>query len=364
MGKRKRSDRSDSDVVDKVFKKLKRLMKTRTRRISSSDSEEKTEETKPSSPLYSPSNQSNHRYWDIQASDQAIPDEILPEAPVEEPASDQGTELDPDILQLLGSDPTQEKSFRENLHKDLATRWKHILTNGLPKDEKVELLKQYLPAENCTYMKPPVLNPEIKSALSDINVKRDSYSEQKQYQMSSCLSAIGKALNLALTQIDISPEIVKTLSDAGRILCDTHHRESLSRRFAIVNSISKHKREVIKNTKIDEHLFGSNLSEHLKSSKAISMSASELRFNNGKSNQLRSQPSTSTRNRGTLNARGTPRATAAETRVYPGQYRHPPPPPPPMAMAPRAPAPPREYRRAPPATISHRARSYPQTRRR
>ncbi|KAL4714957.1 hypothetical protein ACJJTC_003108 [Scirpophaga incertulas] len=338
MGKRKRSDRSDSDVVDKVFKKLKRLMKTRTRRISSSDSEEKTEETKPSSPLYSPSNQSNHRYWDIQASDQAIPDEILPEAPVEEPASDQGTELDPDILQLLGSDPTQEKSFGENLHKDLATRWKHILTNGLPKAEKVELLKQYLPAENCTYMKPPVLNPEIKSALSDINVKRDSYSEQKQYQMSSCLSAI------------------------GRILCDTHYRESLSRRFAIVNSISKHKREVIKNTKIDEHLFGSNLSEHLKSSKAISMSASELRYNSGKSNQLRSQPNTSTRNRGTLNAQGTPRATAAETRVYPGQYRHPPPPP--MAMAPRAPAPPREYRRAPPATISHRARSYPQTRRR
>ncbi|KAL4717307.1 hypothetical protein ACJJTC_017194 [Scirpophaga incertulas] len=299
MGKRKRSDRNDSDVVDKVFKKLKRLMKIRTRRISSSDSEEKTEETKPSSSWYSPSNQSHHRYWDIQASDQAIPG----------------------------------KSFNHN-YPDA----RHVWISYLPISFKYN-----------TYMKPPVLNPEIKSALSDINVKRDSYSEQKQYQMSSCLSAIGKALNLALTQIDISPEIVKTL---GWILCDTHYRELLSRRFAIVNSLSKHKRKVIKNTKIDEHLFGSNLSEHLKSSKAISMSAAELRFNSGKSNQLRSQPSTSTRNRGTLNARGTPRATAAETRVYLGQYRHPPPPPP------------REYRRAPPATISHRARSYPQTRRR
>lgn len=83
-------------------------------------------------------------------------DEIPIEAPVEE------EELDPDILDLLGSDPTQEKSFAENLHKDIATRWKYILTNRLSKEEKIVLLKQYLPAENCTYMKAPILNPEIK----------------------------------------------------------------------------------------------------------------------------------------------------------------------------------------------------------
>lgn len=294
-----------------------------------------------------------------------ITDEVPTEAqPIEDEI--ENDDLDPDILQLLGSDPTQAKSFGDNLHKDLATRWKYILTNGLPKEEKVDLLKQYLPAENCTYMRAPILNPEIKSALSDINIKRDSYSEQKQNQMASCISAIGKALNLALTQKDNIPqEVIKTLSDAGRILCDTHHRESLSRRFAIVNSITKQKRETIKNTKIDEHLFGSNLSEHLKSSKAITMSASELRFNSARFNQPRSQPSNAARNPGALNARGAPRAPAAETRVYPGQYRRPPAPP---APAPEPTYASRDYRRAPPPpTPATRARSryyQQQTRRR
>lgn len=263
----------------------------------------------------------------------------------EEGTGGENYELDQDILQLLGSDPTQNKSFGDNLHKDLVTRWKHILINGLPKDEKVDILKQYLPAENCTNMKAPVLNPEIKSALSENIVKRDLYSEQKQNQMSSCISAIGKALNLALSPTNNIPQdIIKTLSDAGRLLCDTHYRESLSRRFAIVNSLSKQKREIIKNTKIEDQLFGSNLSEHLKSSKAISISASELKLstNNSKYNQPRrgQLSSSATRYPAALNARGAPRASAAEPRVYPSQNRRQLPP----SSAPR------DHRRAPTTT--------------
>lgn len=250
-------------------------------------------------------------------------------------------------MELLGSNPAQNKSFGDKLHKDLAIRWQHILINGLPKDEKVDLLKQYLPAENCAYMKAPTLNLEIKSALSEVHAKRDSYSEQKQNQMASCIAAIGKALNLALSHTgDVPQDIIKTLSDAGRLLCDTHYRESISRRYAIVNVLSKQKRETIKNTKIDDKLFGSNLSEYLKSSKAISQSASELRFKTQRPLQ----------NNTTLNARGAPRASAAEPRVYPGQpRRHPPPPPPP----PPAPAQ-REYHRG----TTARPRNYPQPRRR
>ncbi|XP_059058086.1 bromodomain-containing protein 4-like [Achroia grisella] len=280
---------------------------------------------------------------------------------------EENDELDPDILQLLGSDPTQDKTFGENLHKDLAMRWKHILTNGIPKEEKANLLKEYLPAENCIPMKAPVLNPELKSALSDTSLKKDSYSEQKQNQMSSCISAIGKALNLALTQVENTPqEIIKTLSDAGRLLCDTHYRESLSRRFTIVNSISKQKREIIKNTKIDEYLFGSNLSEHLKTSKVISTSASELRFStqiSNRSSQYRSQPRTT--RQGALNGRGAPRTTYAEPRVYPGQSRHSVPlqPAPPLQPPPPPARGPRDRRTAlPPPT--QRSRSYPQQTRR
>lgn len=106
-------------------------------------------------------------------------------------------------------------------------------------------------------MKAPMLNPELKSALSDSNIKKDSYSEQKQNQMASCISAIGKALNVALSQTENIPQNIP---------------QSLSRRFTIINAISKQKRDILKNTKIDEYLFGSNLSDYLKSTKAITMS--------------------------------------------------------------------------------------------
>lgn len=245
--------------------------------------------------------------------------------------------LNNEILDLLGADHSQKVVYGENLHKDVASRWNHILLNGLPKEEKTDILKLYLPAENCLFMKAPKINAEIKSAIPEAVYKKDAYNESKQNQMASCLSALGKALNLALHQGNTIPqEIIKHLSDAGRILCDTHYRESLTRRFNIINSLSKQKRDVIKNTKIDEHLFGADLCNHLKSSKEISKSAAELRpykyNNNQASTSSARRPPTS------LNARGWPRApvAAAEQRAYPqpsATARRPPPPPPPAARA-------------------------------
>ncbi|KAJ0174470.1 hypothetical protein K1T71_009578 [Dendrolimus kikuchii] len=133
MGKRKRSN---SDIVDRVLKKVKKLVNTKRRRLISSSSSSSSEEDNSVSSAHLHSH-----YSEAQANE-------IPPAPFEEQFIAENTELDPEILQLLGSDPTENKSFGENLHRDLATRWKHILTNGLPKDDKIDLLKQYLPAEN------------------------------------------------------------------------------------------------------------------------------------------------------------------------------------------------------------------------
>ncbi|CAG9137648.1 unnamed protein product [Plutella xylostella] len=240
---------------------------------------------------------------------------------------EENSQLDPEVLDLLGSDPTQIKEFGDDLHKEVANRWKHILLNGLTKEEKSELSKHYLPAENCAFIRPPKLNPEVKSALHDLNIKKDAYSEKKQDVMASCLSAIGKALNMTLTERHSDPELIKILSDAGRLLCDIHHRESVSRRFAIINAVNKSKRDTIKNTKIDHNLFGSNLTEHLKTSKAISVSASELRYNSSNHQHRAQLNTTMPRSQPALNVRGAPRAPVAEPRAYPRQPRRPPPPP-------------------------------------
>lgn len=233
--------------------------------------------------------------------------------------------LDPDILQLLGEDPTTQKNYGENLHKDIASRWTHILANGLSKDTQLELIKSYLPPENCPTIRAPKLNLEIKAALLETNIKKDFYSQCKQNQLASCLAAIGQVLNWALSSNSTLPqEIIKCLSDAGRLVCDTHYKESQSRRYAVLNTLNRNIRDTVKNTIIDEHLFGSALSEHIKSSKVINRTGSEIK-------QRVQRPAyrapIGTQLRGSLNLRGAPpprvAAPAVEPRSTPASRRPP-----------------------------------------
>ncbi|KAI8423704.1 hypothetical protein MSG28_012736 [Choristoneura fumiferana] len=258
-------------------------------------------------------------------------------------------DLEQDILDILGDDPSTGNPYGENLHKDIASRWQNILVNGLNKDNRITLQKLYLPAENCPYMTAPKLNAEIKAALTEVNNKKDIYSQSRQNQLTSCLAAIGKVLNIALAKNqNIPQDIIKPLSDAGRLLCDYHHKESLSRRYATMNSLSKETKDVLKNTKIDEFLFGSDLAEKLKTSKAISKSGLEMRTPVAGPSGVRRIASTvsqvpAVHRNPTLNARGAPRAPAAEPRANPAS-RRPPAPRPPASRARHAP--PRQHQRS------------------
>ncbi|XP_047030584.1 uncharacterized protein LOC124637887 [Helicoverpa zea] len=239
--------------------------------------------------------------------------------PVDEPSS-----LDPEILQILGEDPSNLKEYGEHLHKDLASRWSHIVTNGLNKEIKQELLKKYLTPENCKNLKAPKLNLEVKAALNDFNIKKDSYNQMKQNQLSSALTAIGSALNMILSSKDSSnqqlQQLIQPLSDAARLICDCHYKESVSRRFDITKILNKETKDMVKNSKIDEYLFGSDLADQLKCHKAIAKSGLEMKAVSTARVAFRQTPTTQTQ-RGALNARGTTRATAGGTRRNPTPRR-------------------------------------------
>ncbi|CAH2207500.1 jg4303, partial [Pararge aegeria aegeria] len=104
----------------------------------------------------------------------------------------------------------------EDLHKDLNARWNHILIKGLDKEVRSELCKQYIPPQNCGNIRAPKLNPVIQHFLSDVNKKKEVFNENKQNQLSSCLSALGQALNKILSsrEIQIPLDIAKPLGDA------------------------------------------------------------------------------------------------------------------------------------------------------
>lgn len=91
-------------------------------------------------------------------------------------------ELPEEILEILG-EPPKEQKFGKNLQPDIALRFEHIATQGLNKDLRKEILEKNLIPENSKKTDAPILNAEIKAALTDALIKKDKAIEQKQKQI-------------------------------------------------------------------------------------------------------------------------------------------------------------------------------------
>ncbi|XP_026740743.1 uncharacterized protein LOC113503123 [Trichoplusia ni] len=149
-------------------------------------------------------------------------------------------ELDDDILQILGVDPTQVIIYGKDIQKEVAVRFEHTATAGLSKDERKEINEKFLIPGNCKLIGAPALNLEIKAALSETIIKRDKAIEAKQ-------------------------------------ICWHQQFQASARRNFILYAVKKDMKESLINTKIDEFLFGQNLTDTLKAAKAINKSGAELK---------------------------------------------------------------------------------------
>lgn len=181
------------------------------------------------------------------------------------------------ILEILGEDPTISNNFGAEIHKDLAVRLEHTAIHGLSKEQRKEITEKYLLPSNCKLINAPVLNAEIKAAISDINAKRDKNIEIRQKQVSTAISCLSQAINSLISKSDNDPELIRMLMDTERILCDLQYHDSTIRRNFILSSLKKDMKDQLQNTKPDLYLFGENLSEAIKTAKAINKSGAELK---------------------------------------------------------------------------------------
>ncbi|KAI8430381.1 hypothetical protein MSG28_000670 [Choristoneura fumiferana] len=177
-------------------------------------------------------------------------------------------ELDTEILALLGDAPKSDIQFGKPTHKDLASRWQDILEKGLLKDVKEKILDSYLIPENCSLLVAPTLNPEVKVALAENMVKRDASLQAKQKQESIAIAALNQAIELIIAK-ENHTKILKPISDACRLLCDSHFNDTRTRRGFIISAINPELKDTLSETKRDKLLFGENVSEKLKSAKTI-----------------------------------------------------------------------------------------------
>lgn len=266
-------------------------------------------------------------------------------------------DLDESLLSILGDAPKPETVFGKNIHKDVATRWQEILAKGLPKETKEKLVSEYLVPANCDLLVPPTLNPEAKAALPESLVKRDFSLLNKQKHIAAALAALAQVTDMLISNEYSRETLLKPLSDASRLLCDSHHLETKTRRSFVISSINSNLKGALIDTSRDKFLFGENLTEKLNAAKTIQKSGDTLKSQN--------RPQTSKNNfnykdksKGRLNTKALhPRQTASRFdagQIRSAAYRAPPvprtqPPPPRRTRSPPPPPPPprthQHYRR-------------------
>lgn len=186
--------------------------------------------------------------------------------------------LDQEILTLLGDAPKDDTPTGRQIHKDIASRLNSIIQNGLKKDLKDKIIDEYPVPENCLLFKSPLLNPEIKAAVSETLQKKDSSLASRQSQIGSAIAILANVMDILVNdKTGNNQNIIKHVSDASRLLCDSHYIDTKVRRSFLISTLNNKLKETLKDTQRDKTLFGECLAERLKASKAITRTSQDLR---------------------------------------------------------------------------------------
>lgn len=202
-------------------------------------------------------------------------------APLNESASTTSKNkiLDEAVLRILGKDPSDPDKNLTEIHEILVPRWSNWLAEGLKKEEKEELLARYPEAKNCQ-IKGQILNPAVEEIMTQSAKKRDGFSKDLQDMAGSALSAVSSAMSLILDETEEGIDgdvILQHLIDAGRLLCEIHHHEAITRRTFIIPGVDKSMKPVLESSKIDKFLFGERLLEQVSLKKNLTKVASDLK---------------------------------------------------------------------------------------
>ncbi|KAJ8723719.1 hypothetical protein PYW07_007699 [Mythimna separata] len=194
-----------------------------------------------------------------------------------DPKAPSSEDLDPEMLEILGTDPSVVVNYGTDIHNELATRLQHIATQGLGRETLKELTERYLIPANSALIGAPILNAEIKAAVTETILKRDKGIEGRQNQLATAISGLARVLSKELEDKNKNKDRLKQLMDVCRILCNIQHAESATRRNFAIFSIKKDLKDHLTDTKIDKYLFGENLAETIRSARAVTKSGTEMK---------------------------------------------------------------------------------------
>lgn len=186
--------------------------------------------------------------------------------------------IEPEFLSIFGEVDDPKADGSEPVLPEVVSRWVKCLQQGLNEETKQSLLKKYLPPENFQEVRPPKINPEVKVAVAENTVRRDARISSLQEQIGTAISitaaVITKLIHSGGTQNKV---YIEMLNDSGRLLSDAFHTESVSRRELLAINLNKDLKDTLKNTPINDFLFGADLENTIKTAKDLEKSGEQLK---------------------------------------------------------------------------------------
>ncbi|VEN48678.1 unnamed protein product [Callosobruchus maculatus] len=283
--KRRRSrSRSEDRAILKLLKGMEKRLKRLERSRSNSDSDEgSTSRSGGGSDYSSPYSDIE----DMQGLVQEIPVVESAAAPLQD--TQLQVPLDVNTLMLLRDDVAQKTPLGASIQPEIAERWLYVAKNGLDESVRKTLIEKYPLPENCALVGPPQLNLLIKQAIHESAVRRDNRLSNIQLQLSAGLSAIAQTLSRVLEKKGGGEEGVKdaieALNDAGRLITDVIHSESMSRRELASYDLNNEWKNTLIESPIDKWLFGEDLEGRLKAAKILQASSRQLKVVKNKPKQ-------------------------------------------------------------------------------
>lgn len=184
-------------------------------------------------------------------------------------------QLQDDVLIALGNPSCSDKSYSESIHPEIIRRVENVLTSGLEKERKDELLKKYLIPNNFALLEAPKLNRELEGLLSDPIKERDKRIEERQQQLGVALSAVLSCLD-NFVKVDPNPAKIEVLTDVARLLSDLHYNDTCTRKKLVAVNLDKDIVKTTESAKRDSFLFGERFNEDVKTANAIKKAAPSI----------------------------------------------------------------------------------------
>nr|CAI5825842.1 unnamed protein product [Callosobruchus analis] len=234
--------------------------------------------------------------------------------------SDSDISLGQEVLSLFGKNVVQSSSLNPPILKDLSEIWTGILNKGLGDEKRQELIRKFPHPENCTTLAPPKLNPLVVRAASGSVIRRDKRLCDIQAQISAAIAAIGLSVtNLLKRKEEQYVGAIQQLGEAGRLLTDLFHQETLSRRELAAMNLNRSLKDTLLDAPNDDWLFGKDLEDRVRSHKTLAQSSKQLKEE--KLPPIRAASSSFPKR--PLNAKSSPRKSQGLRRGGRQQYQQP-----------------------------------------